>query len=132
MSSVAAVLVVCLLILATLCRVEADPALEGIRKERGYSYTDFVHIAPDKLPDYEKKLGIFFTEHLHTDEEIRYCLDGSGCASGGRAESHAVARAYTMHIRITDFDVRSKDDRWIRIAVERGDMIVLPAGIFHR
>ncbi|KAI5618830.1 1,2-dihydroxy-3-keto-5-methylthiopentene dioxygenase, partial [Silurus asotus] len=88
---------------------ENDPALQKIRGEKGYSYMDIIDVHPDKLPNYEEKLKMFYEEHLHLDDEIRYILDG---------------RAY--------FDVRDKNDRWIRIAMTKGDMITLPAGIYHR
>uniref|UniRef100_A0AAZ3SWP7 Acireductone dioxygenase n=1 Tax=Oncorhynchus tshawytscha TaxID=74940 RepID=A0AAZ3SWP7_ONCTS len=88
---------------------ETDPVLEKIRKDRGYSYSDIITIDKDKLPNYEDKLKMFFEEHLHLDDEIRYILDG---------------RAY--------FDVRDREDRWIRIAMTKGDLITLPAGIYHR
>lgn len=39
---------------------------------------DIVDVAPDRLPNYEEKLKIFYEEHIHADEEIRFALEGSG------------------------------------------------------
>lgn len=88
---------------------ENDPELGKIREERGYNYMDLLDLCPEKVENYEQKLKNFYTEHIHADEEIRYCLQGSGY-----------------------FDVRDKVDRWIRIWVKEGDLIILPAGIYHR
>ncbi|KAI8055163.1 Acireductone dioxygenase ARD family [Syncephalis plumigaleata] len=76
--------------------------LETICKEREYKNRDEITISPERLPDYPTKIKTFFTEHLHEDEEIRFILDGSGY-----------------------FDVRDKNDEWIRI-------LRSPAGIYHR
>jgi len=58
---------------------EDDPKLAEIRKDRGYSYTDTITVSPEKLPGYETKIKSFFEEHIHTDEEIRYILEGTVC-----------------------------------------------------
>jgi reactive intermediate/imine deaminase len=84
-----------------------DPKLAALREERGYTNFDVVNITKD-FP--EEKLTQFFDEHLHEDEEIRLCLEGSGF-----------------------FDLRSKDDKkWIRVHCTPGDLLIVPAGIYHR
>lgn len=83
-----------------------DPKLETLRTERGYSCFDEVTITKDTPME---KLKIFFDEHLHEDEEIRLCLDGSGY-----------------------FDLRNKKEEWVRIHCQPGDLLIMPAGIYHR
>ncbi|RXW25681.1 hypothetical protein EST38_g148 [Candolleomyces aberdarensis] len=88
-----------------------EPKVDAVAKERGYKNRDLINVTKEGLGDiYEEKIKSFFEEHMHEDEEIRYILSGSGF-----------------------FDVReSPSDEWIRLAVEPGDLLVIPAGIYHR
>ena len=84
--------------------------VDGIAHERHYKNRDEITVSPEKMGDvYEEKVKMFFREHMHEDEEIRYIRDGEGF-----------------------FDVRSEGDEWVRIRLVKDDLIVLPAGIYHR
>jgi len=87
--------------------LDKDPKLDALRKERGYTNFDYVNLTKETPM---QKLVEFFQEHIHEDEEIRLCIEGSGF-----------------------FDVRSmKKDKWIRIHCRPGDLLIIPAGLYHR
>lgn len=78
-----------------------------IVKERLYKHTDEVRIS-QTCKD-EQFLERWFQEHYNEDEQIRYVVDGS---------------CY--------FDVRSKQDKWIRIHAKMGDLFIFAPGLYHR
>ena len=85
-------------------------SVNSIAQDRSYKHRDEITVSPTSMGEaYESKVKMFFHEHLHEDEEIRYILDGSGY-----------------------FDVRSEGDEWVRIGLEKDDLLILPAGIYHR
>ncbi|KAG2347557.1 Acireductone dioxygenase [Suillus weaverae] len=88
-----------------------EQEIAAIAKERNYKNHDVVAISKEGLGDeYETKMKNFYHEHMHEDEEIRYLLEGTGF-----------------------FDVREhSSESWIRCHMGAGDLLVLPAGIYHR
>ena len=55
-------------------------------------------------------MEIFYKEHLHSDEEIRFICAGSGY-----------------------FDLRAvSSDQWIRVEVVKNDLLIVPGGTYHR
>ncbi|KAF5322341.1 hypothetical protein D9619_002202 [Psilocybe cf. subviscida] len=87
------------------------PKIDALALEQGYKNRDMINVSREGLGEiYEQKMKTFFEEHMHEDEEIRYVLEGTGF-----------------------FDVReTPTNEWIRLAVEPGDLVVIPAGIYHR
>ena len=83
-------------------------ALDRLRRERGYVAQDEIELRPDTA-NLAQVLDRFKDEHLHRDDEVRFVLEGEGV-----------------------FDVRGEGERWIRIHVERGDLLVVPAMLYHR
>ncbi|MCA9716745.1 MAG: cupin domain-containing protein [Myxococcales bacterium] len=85
-----------------------QPAVDRIKQARGYVTQDIIELHPE-TPNLDGICAKFKDEHLHTDDEVRLVLDGEGI-----------------------FDIRGADDRWIRVQVERGDLLIVPAQLYHR
>jgi 1,2-dihydroxy-3-keto-5-methylthiopentene dioxygenase len=82
--------------------------LDVVKRDRGYVHQDVVDLRAD-TPGLEAICAKFADEHLHDEDEVRFILDGEGV-----------------------FDVRSREDRMMRVVVERADLIVVPALRNHR
>ncbi|CAG5136759.1 unnamed protein product [Candidula unifasciata] len=88
---------------------DTDGEYAALKESRRYSYEDTVEISKEALPNYDALVKTFATEHIHPDEEVRFVIEGTGY-----------------------FDIRDWDDRWIRLEARPDDLLILPAGIYHR
>jgi len=94
-------------------RLETTPAayqgpLDALKEANGYIEQDEVALSP-ATPNLEAICAKFAGEHLHTDDEVRFVLEGEGV-----------------------FEIRSRADRWMRVTVEAGDLVVVPKDRYHR
>ena len=97
----------------TYQRLDTEPAayrgpLDALRAAQGYIQEDEVALSAE-TPDLEAIRAKFWDEHRHTEDEVRFVLEGEGV-----------------------FDIRSRDDRWMRVTVTAGDLIVVPKDRHHR
>lgn len=82
--------------------------VDRIKREHHYVDEDFIELGAE-TPNLEAICAKFDKEHYHTEDEVRFVVGGEGI-----------------------FDVRDGSDRWIRIEVSEGDIIVIPANTHHR
>ena len=129
--------------------------VDAIAHERDYKTIETMAVTKEALGDvYEQSLKVFFSEcvseisrlgscpsvvlniilhrHMHEDEEIRYILEG-----GGFFDVHGRARLPLSALGLASYStvfgvVENATNRWIRFLVNAGDLVLLPAGIYHR
>lgn len=87
---------------------EYQGPLDELKTDRGYIEQDIVELSP-ATPNLDTICAKFEGEHLHDDDEVRFVLEGEGI-----------------------FDIRSRDDRYMRVIVARGDLIIVPKERHHR
>jgi 1,2-dihydroxy-3-keto-5-methylthiopentene dioxygenase len=84
------------------------PRLDAFATAQGYIEQDVVALTP-QTPNLDAICAKFVDEHHHDADEVRFVLEGEGI-----------------------FDIRDSADAWMRVVVEAGDLIVVPAGRHHR
>lgn len=68
---------------------------------------------------------------MHEDEEIRYIIEGGGYFDV-RGEFVESVYLSSGQCSCTWLFTEAPTDDWVRLHVGSGDMLVLPAGIYHR
>ncbi|MGH7441306.1 MAG: 1,2-dihydroxy-3-keto-5-methylthiopentene dioxygenase, partial [bacterium] len=78
-------------------------ALEKIMKDNGYVDRDQVNMTAD-MDNFEAICRKFSVEHYHPGDEVRFTLSGAGV-----------------------WEIRSLDDRWMKVEVTSEDFITVPS-----
>jgi 1,2-dihydroxy-3-keto-5-methylthiopentene dioxygenase len=86
----------------------SESEIARIKSSRGYVDQDEISLSKE-TPNLDAICAKFDKEHFHTLDEVRFVVDGEGI-----------------------FDVRDASDQWVRIEVDAGDLIIIPANKYHR
>ena len=81
--------------------------IENISNKGGYTTADVINIDP-KTPNLESMLEKFKREHRHSEDEVRFIIDGSGI-----------------------FFIHTEQNEVFSVEVEPGDLLSVPAGTKH-
>ena len=82
------------------------PEIDRLKSERGYQAADVVSVKPN-APNWPALRQKFVVEHTHSDDEVRYFVEGSG--------------AFYIHA----------GDRVLQVIGEAGDLLSVPKGTPH-
>lgn len=83
------------------------PEIADLSARRGYQTEDII-VLSDATPNLDTLLDKFKAEHHHTDDEVRFCVDGHGI-----------------------FTLKANDGRYFDVVMEPGDLISVPAYTRH-
>ncbi len=81
--------------------------IEALKARGGYASADVIALEPD-TPNLDTLLAKFDKEHLHTEDEVRFVVDGRG--------------VFTIH---------GEDGTVFDVEVHPGDLLVVPANAWH-
>jgi 1,2-dihydroxy-3-keto-5-methylthiopentene dioxygenase len=91
-----------------VAEAEHKAPLEKIMRDHGYVDRDQVNMSPE-MPTFDEMCRKFAIEHYHPGDEVRFILSGSGV-----------------------WEIRSLDDRWMKVEVAAEDFITVPSNRYHR
>jgi len=85
-----------------------EPEIDRLKKAHGFVTADVINVSP-ATPGLDEMLAKFDKEHLHTEDEVRFTVEGSG----------------VFHIN------PENGDAVFSVTVESGDLISVPKGTHH-
>lgn len=84
-----------------------QPEIERLKSEHGFVTADVINVNPE-TPGLDAMLAKFDKEHLHTEDEVRFTVEGSGV-----------------------FHINPQTSPVFSITVHSGDLISVPQGTHH-